>query len=533
MSDDTRQSLPHSPAWQALQAHREQVTEKPLHTLFSEYPDRAREFTLNTDNLLVDFSRQRIANDTLTLLHGLAEQQDVMAAIRNLVSGGKINSTENRPALHTALRSEDDELFVDGVNIMDGVREGLANMANLVEALQRGEIRGSTGKAFTTVINLGIGGSDLGPRLVVHALRPFHEGDLDVRFVANIDYEDLAGNLADAKPETTMFVLASKSFSTLETLTNARSAMAWLEAGGCDDTLRHFIGVTANRSGAEQFGIASDRVLEFGEWVGGRYSLWSTIGLPIALATGMENFARLLAGARAMDRHFTTAPMEENIPVTLGLIDVWNSNFLQAETLAVVPYEHGLTLLPDYLSQLMMESNGKNVTRDGQPVDYHTGLVVWGAAGTNAQHAFFQLLHQGTRLIPVDFLVGVHGNHNQHNHQRNLLANCLAQGEALMAGRDSAPGEPWRHFPGNKPSTTLLYNRLTPYVLGQLLALYEHRTFVQACLWNINAFDQWGVELGKELAKVIIDELETGQVSGEHDASTRQLIEHSLKSRGH
>lgn len=531
MTDTTAQPLSRSPAWQALLRHRDNTGAIDLLSLFRDNPDRAKEFRLETDHLVVDFSRQKISNETLSLLQALAEQQGVQASIHNLIAGARVNTTENRPALHTALRSEAEKLIVDNENIMDGVRDGLLAMANMVEAIHRGEIRGSTGKPFRTVINLGIGGSDLGPRLAVQALRPFRQSELDVRFVANIDYQDLQSNLAGADPETTLFILASKSFTTLETLTNARSAIDWLQQGGCNNIFRHFIGVTANPGAAVDFGIMPDRVLEFGAWVGGRYSLWSTIGLPIALSVGMEYFIRMLAGARYMDEHFVEAPLAENIPSTLALIDIWNTSFLDAETLAVIPYDHGLSLLPDYLSQMMMESNGKNVTRSGTPVDYNTEMVIWGAAGTNAQHAFFQLLHQGTRNIPVEFLVGVNANSGHPGHQLKLVANCLAQGEALMLGRDSVAGEPWRHFPGNRPSTTILYDRLTPYVLGQLLALYEHRTFVQACLWDINAFDQWGVELGKELAKVIIDELESGKVSEKHDPSTRQLLEHCLGSR--
>ena len=531
MTDTTAQSLTRSPAWQALLGHRDSTGTADLLSLFRDKPDRANDFRLETDHLVVDFSRQKISDETLSLLQALAEQQQVKASIHDLITGARVNSTENRPALHTALRSEAAKLIVDNENIMGGVRGGLSSMANMVEAIHRGEIRGSGGKPFRTMINLGIGGSDLGPRLAVQALRPFRENELNVRFVANIDYQDLDCSLAGADPETTLFILASKSFTTLETLTNARSAIDWLQQGNCNDVFRHFIGVTAYPGAAVDFGILPDRILEFGAWVGGRYSLWSTIGLPIALSVGMESFIRMLAGARYMDEHFAGAPLVANIPVTLALIDIWNSNFLDAETLAVIPYDHGLSLLPDYLAQLMMESNGKNVTRGGMPVDCNTEMVIWGAAGTNAQHAFFQLLHQGTRNIPVEFLVGVNSNAGHPDHQLKLLANCLAQGEALMLGRECRTNEPWRHFPGNRPSTTILYDRLTPYVLGQLLALYEHRTFVQACLWDINAFDQWGVELGKDLAKVIIDELENGILGDKHDPSTRRLLEYCLRSR--
>ena len=518
-------------SWQDLAKHADDLAGLKLNTLFSDDSSRAGKFTLGDDDLLVDISRQKITEETLSLLYALARERNLESSIQDLISGNRVNVTENRPALHTALRSDEQDLTVDGINIMEDVRAGLGKMAEFVEEIHAGRICGATGKKFRTIINLGIGGSDLGPRLTVHALHSFCRDDIDVRFVANVDYQDLHKRLKNTDPETTLFIVASKSFTTLETLANARSAQQWLLEHGCPAPTDHFIAVTANPSAARDSDIQPGGILEFREWVGGRFSLWSTIGLPIALGAGMDIFMELLRGARAMDRHFATAPLDQNIPVTLALTDIWNSNFLGAESLAVVPYDHSLALLPAYLSQLMMESNGKRTTTAGADPDYHTGMIIWGAEGTNAQHAFFQLLHQGTRTIPVEFLVGIHSTAGHPEHQVSVVANCLAQAEALMLGRAKRDNEPWRNFPGNRQSTTIMYDSLTPYRLGQLLAMYEHRTFVQACLWDINAFDQWGVELGKELAAVIINEIESGAAGADHDSSTRQLIEHYLRKR--
>lgn len=531
MTNPSIQSITKSTAWQALVDHARQSNSLDLNTLFRSDPERASRFSLTTDNLLADFSKQKISDETLSLLYTLAEQRHVKTAINDLLTGKKVNYSENRPALHTALRSVAQLLMIDDNNIMDEIRKEQTRMSQFVDAIHNGKFTGSTGKKFRTIINIGIGGSDLGPRLAVQALQSFCNKDIEVRFVANIDYQDLHSCLKDAEPETTLFIIASKSFTTLETLGNAKSARQWLLDKSCNNIANHFIAVTANQPAAIEFGINLEHILEFWDWVGGRYSLWSAIGLPIAIATGMDSFTELLSGARSMDEHFASAPLEENLPVTLALIDIWNNNFLAASTLAVIPYDHSMALLPDYLSQLMMESNGKNITQAGLQVDYNTGLIIWGAAGTNSQHAFFQLLHQGTQKISVEFLVAVNSNTNHPEHQLKLVANCFAQSEALMAGRKNPADEPHRDFPGNHQSTTLVYDRLTPFVLGQLLALYEHRTFVQACIWDINAFDQWGVELGKKLAGVIIDEFESGSASKNHDASTCQLIEIYLDKR--
>jgi len=531
MTNASIQSITKSAAWQALVDHASKSGSLVLNTLFSSDPERATRFSLATDNLLADFSKQKISEETLSHLYTLAEQRHVKTAINDLLTGKKVNRTENRPALHSALRSDAHSLFIDDINIMDEIRNEQTRMSQFVDAIYNGKFTGSTGKKFKTVINIGIGGSDLGPRLAVQALQSFCNKDIEVRFVANIDYQDLHSCLKDADPEMTLFIIASKSFTTLETLGNAKSARQWLLDNGCNDIANHFIAVTANQPAAIEFGIKTEHILEFWDWVGGRYSLWSTIGLPIAIATGMDTFTELLSGARSMDEHFASTPLEENLPVTLALIDIWNNNFLATGTLAVIPYDHSMSLLPDYLSQLMMESNGKNITQEGVPVDYNTGLIILGAAGTNSQHSIFQLLHQGTQNISVEFLVAVNANTDHPEHQLKLVANCFAQSEALMAGRVKPGDEPHRDFPGNRQSTTLVYDRLTPFVLGQLLALYEHRTFVQACIWDIDAFDQWGVELGKKLAGIIIDEFESGSSSKNHDASTCQLIETYLKKR--
>ncbi|MCG8324784.1 MAG: glucose-6-phosphate isomerase [Thiotrichales bacterium] len=525
MTNPARQPLTASKAWHALHEHARESAATDLVSLFQSDPQRASHLSLTVGKIFADFSRQKIRGQTLELLYALAEQQNVSTAIGELFTGGKINRSENRPALHTALRSDTNTLIVDDQNIMENIHSGRAGMAGIVAAIHSGKMQGFTGKRFTRVINIGIGGSDLGPRLAVRALHHYCRDVPVVRFVSNIDYRDLHASLDGADAETTLFIVASKTFTTLETLNNAESAREWLIANGCTDVASHFIAVTGNHAAATEFGIASDRILEFREWVGGRYSLWSTIGLPLAIAAGMDTFEELLTGARHMDEHFRTAPAEENLPVTLALIDVWNNNFLNTGTLAIVPYDHALSILPDYLSQLMMESNGKNVDQDGQQVDYKTGLIIWGGTGTNAQHAFFQLLHQGTHTVAVEFLVAMQSATDHAEHQLKLFANSIAQGEALMTGKQADINEPHRSFSGNRVSNTIMYERMTPYVLGQLLALYEHRTFVQACIWNINPFDQWGVELGKQLAGNIIDELRSGAIRTDHDAATRQLIE--------
>ncbi len=516
-------------SWQMLQQHAAGMKECSLNDLFSSDNERVNNLTLRLDDLLVDISKQKINNDTLDLLYRLAEERNVKNNAVAMFAGEKINRSEQRAVLHTALRSKQASLYIDNIDVIEQVRQNNAHMYELADSIRNGSLVGSTNKAFKTIVNIGIGGSDLGPRLATRALHYLNNSGLEIRFVANIDLQDLHLQLENTDPETTLFIIASKSFGTLETLENANSAQRWLKKHGVSDIGRHFVAVTANPEAASKFGIAPDSILQFGEWVGGRYSLWSTIGLPLVIAIGQKFFQQMLDGAHVIDQHFINASCDSNIPLTLALIDIWNNNFLGAESLAVIPYDQGLSLLPDYLSQLMMESNGKRVTLSGHPVDYDTQSIIWGAVGSNSQHAFFQLLHQGTRNLPVEFLVARQSTIKDDSQHAKLIANCLAQAEALMLGKDATGENPHRHFPGNKPSTTILFDQLTPSTLGKILALYEHRTFVQACIWDINAFDQWGVELGKHLAGVITEELETGRQSGNHDASTTQLIQSCMK----
>ncbi len=514
-----------SERWETLRRHQREIDPLHLRALFAEDPERARRFSLTIDELVIDFSKNRITEETLAQLLALARASHVEQKIAALVSGEKVNATEGRPALHTALRRPAAKpLLRQGEDVNALVQAELARIAEFIAAVEAGEIKGASGKPFRTLINIGIGGSDLGPRLAVDALREYRRSDLIIRFVANLDAKDLYRALEDADPETTLFILASKSFATQETLQNADTAISWLTRHGCRQATAHLVGVTANPQAARAYGILETRIFRFWDWVGGRYSIWSAVGLPLALSVGMEGFREFLHGAHIMDEHFQNAELELKAPVILALLGIWYNNFFDAQTQAIVPYDAGLALLPEYLGQLVMESNGKGVTHDGRPCPRPSAPVLWGSVGTNAQHAFFQLLHQGRRLIPVDFLLPQQSALDETHHKK-LVANCLAQSKALMCGRDNAAA-PHRHFPGNQPSNTILYERLSPKVLGMLLALYEHKTFVEAAIWDINPFDQWGVELGKELAQEILGDLDHGgPASAGHDASTRFLIE--------
>jgi glucose-6-phosphate isomerase len=517
-------------AWTALERHFAKTSGLHLRDLFAADPERASRFSLQVDDLFVDYSKHRITAETFTLLLALADAVGVRQRIHAMFSGAAINATENRAVLHTALRSPVNSPLVSGIETQVAeVHVELARMGQFVQQLHKGELLGSTGEPFTHVVNIGIGGSDLGPRLVVDALRNFQTDNIQVDFVANLDEQDLRHVLKNADPGSVLFIVTSKSFTTLETHANALAAREWLRANGCADTGKHFAAVSTNLKATGDFGIAPERVFRIWDWVGGRYSVWSVVGLPVAIHAGMDGFRQFLDGAHHMDRHFLETPPERNLPLILGMLDVWYNNFFGAETLAVVPYDERLRLLPAYLSQLVMESNGKGVDLENHPLDCKSSPIVWGSVGTNAQHAFFQLLHQGNRLIPVDFLVPWQGASGSGSHHK-VVANCLAQGEALMLGRDN-PAEPYRHFPGNRPSTAITYPDLTPAVLGMLLALYEHRTFVQAQVWGIDAFDQWGVELGKQLAGTIIREMEDGMPGDRHDSSTAMLMRHYLRQR--
>ncbi len=535
-------ALTRLPAWQALSDHRQVAASFSLRELFAHDPARFDKFSLNHEGLLLDYSKHLVTGDTLRLLTDLAHQRQLPDWIAHLFGGEKINITENRAALHTALRAEH-QVVLDGQNIAADVAQTLDSMGRFCETVRSGRLKGFSGRAFTDIVSIGIGGSSLGPALAVEALAPYAASQFRVHFVSNVDAAHLAATLAPLNPETTLFIVASKTFTTLETLANAHSARDWLlaKAGNAGATARHFVAVTANTSAAREFGIAPESVFGFWDWVGGRYSLWSAIGLPVALAIGMERFRELLAGARGMDEHFRSAPLEANMPVILGLLGVWYINFFGTTSHAVLPYDQTLRLLPAYLQQLEMESNGKRVARDGSALDYATAPVIWGAAGTDGQHSFFQLLHQGTQLITADFIGCCETHYPLNEHHTMLLANCFAQSEALMRGLTAGEAEammreqglpenricdllPHRVFPGNRPSTTILLKKLEPRTLGALIALYEHKVFVQSVIWDINAFDQWGVELGKQFANRILPELATSAPVSSHDASTNGLI---------
>jgi glucose-6-phosphate isomerase len=536
-------TLTSTPAWQALFAHRTELGEAHLRELFAADPGRFERFSLTAAGLFLDYAKNRIDDRGLVLLLDLARDRGLEAARAAMFAGRRINTTENRAVLHVALRHRGTApIEVDGQDVMPAVREVLARMGEFAEAVRSGAWTGHTGQPITDVVNIGIGGSDLGPAMVCQALAACGHPRLTMHFVSNVDGDHLAGMLARVDPARTLFIVASKTFTTIETMTNAASARAWFLASGAGeaDIARHFVAVSTNAAKVAEFGIDPANCFGFWDWVGGRYSLWSAVGLPIALYVGRENFAALLQGAHAMDRHFAEAPLEANMPVILGLLGVWYRGFFGAASLCVAPYAQALARLPAYLQQLEMESNGKSVTRDGAPVDTPTCPVIWGEPGTNGQHAFFQLLHQGTDLIPVDFIAPLQASHGLKDHHRLLLANCIAQSKALMVGKTAAEvraelaaqglkGEalealvPHRVFPGNRPSNTLLLPDLSPRAIGALIALYEHKVFVQSVIWGINAFDQWGVELGKQIASRIGDEL-AGGAAGEHDGSTRGLI---------
>jgi len=538
-------SLTQLPAWQALTQHKKEMRRFDMRKAFAQDAQRFSHFSLSVGDLLLDYSKNRISTETLNLLVQLARESGVEALRSAMFAGEPINVTEHRAVLHTALRHADrPSLTVEGVNVMAQIRAVLDQMRRFTEAIHTGAWRGHTGRRITDIVNIGIGGSDLGPAMVCAALSPYAQTGLQVHFVSNIDPSHLATTLAPLHPDTTLFIIASKTFTTLETLANARAARQWLLAQLHDDAAiaRHFVALSTNTEGVRAFGIDTANMFEFWDWVGGRYSLWSSIGLSIALAIGWENFESLLAGGQAMDSHFAHAPLEQNMPVLLGLIGLWYHSFWGAETCAILPYDQRLTLLPAFLQQLDMESNGKSVTRDNQPVNYSTGPIVWGAAGTNGQHAFFELLHQGTRLIPADFLIAAENSTPLGDQHEWLIANCLAQTEALLLGKTKAKARaeliaqgmsraqanalaPHKVFTGNRPSNTLLYRRLDPHTLGMLIALYEHKVFVQGAVWQINSFDQWGVELGKQLAPPIRHALDSGTLIGPHDSSTVGLIE--------
>ncbi len=495
-----------------------------LRELFATDPGRATRYVVGVGDLRIDYSKQRIDDAVLAALHAVAQEAGVAARRDAMFAGERINVTEDRAVLHVALRMPPGTtLEVDGRDVVADVHEVLGRMADFSDRVRDGSWTGATGRRIRTVVNIGIGGSDLGPAMAARALRAYHHPELDARFVSNVDGADVAAAIADLDPAETLFVVSSKTFTTIETLTNARTARAWLvDALGEDAVAAHFVAVSTNAAEVATFGIDTANMFGFWEWVGGRYSLDSAIGLSLMVLIGASAFGEMLGGFHLVDEHFRTAPPTANAPLLLGLIGIWNGDVLGFATKAVLPYAEELARFPAYLQQLDMESNGKSVRLDGSPVTIDSGPIVWGEPGTNGQHAFYQLLHQGTRIVPADF-IGFANPHHPHRHHHDLLvANLIAQSEALAFGRDR-PEEPWRSFAGDRPSTTILAPALTPSVLGQLVALYEHIVFVQGAVWGIDSFDQWGVELGKELANRITPEL-TGEATGEHDSSTSALI---------
>ncbi|WP_225721694.1 glucose-6-phosphate isomerase [Candidatus Vallotiella sp. (ex Adelges kitamiensis)] len=526
------------PTWSALTAHYESIRDCHMRDWFASEndpaPTRADRFTINGGGLTLDFSKNRVNEQTIALLIQLARETNVQARRDEMFTGGIVNPTEHRSALHTALRTSD-----PSAPYAAQVKAGRAKMAVFAERVRNGQWIGYTGKPIQHVVNIGIGGSDLGPKMVVHALHHLKKSDIHIHYVSNIDGIDLQNVLEQINPEHTLAIVVSKTFTTSETMTNAHSLRDWFRRSGCssDQLAQHFIAVSANLSEVVRFGIEPDNVFEMWEWVGGRYSLWSAVGLSIMIAIGPEKFDQLLEGAYLIDEHFRCAPLERNLPVLLGLLGIWYRNFFGLQSYVIAPYSQALHFLPAYLQQLEMESNGKSVTLDGRFIDYPTSAVVWGEPGTNSQHAFFQMLHQGPTIVPVDFIVSLAPNHSLPGHHEKLLANCFAQSEALMLGRTETEAEnivgrkqtaliPHIVFPGNRPTNTILLNELNPRSLGALIALYEHKTLVQAAIWNINPFDQWGVELGKILSKVIESDLISASSADlrKHDSSTSALI---------
>ena len=532
-------------AWKALEAHQSQLAHTTIADLFKQEQNRFNDYSLTFENqILVDFSKNKINQETLKLLHQLAKESALDEAINAMFTGEKINRTENRAVLHTALRNRSNTpVYVDGKDVMPEVNAVLAKMSAFCDRVISGEWKGYTGKAITDVVNIGIGGSDLGPYMVTEALRPY-KNHLNMHFVSNVDGTHIAETLKKVNPETTLFLVASKTFTTQETMTNANSARDWLLASAKDSNAvaKHFAALSTNGKAVAEFGIDTNNMFEFWDWVGGRYSLWSAIGLSIALSIGFDNFEGLLSGAHEMDKHFRTAPLEKNIPATLALVGLWNTNFLGAQTEAILPYDQYLHRFAAYFQQGNMESNGKYVDRNGNVIrDYQTGPIIWGEPGTNGQHAFYQLIHQGTMLIPCDFIAPAQSHNPLGDHHSKLLSNFFAQTEALAFGKTKEEVEaefmkagksldevkdivPFKVFTGNKPTNSILVQKITPFVLGALIAMYEHKIFTQGVIFNIFSFDQWGVELGKQLANRILPELADKENVSSHDSSTNGLI---------
>lgn len=536
--------------WGELQNHFAQIKDKHLRDLFQEDPDRAKKFSIETEDIFLDYSKNRITSETLDLLLKLAEEVNLKQAILDMFSGKRINTTEDRPVLHIALRNEtslllrnrsNKPILVDGKDVMPKINKVLDKMRDFAKKIRRGEWRGYSGMPIKNIINIGIGGSDLGSKMTYEALRSYTDRNLKVRFISNIDATDFVEKTIDLNPEETLFIVSSKSFTTIETMTNAKTAKKWILGNNpnTEDIAKHFVAVSTNLEEVTKFGINPENMFEMWDWVGGRFSLCSAIGLPVMVGIGPDNFDELLNGFHKIDEHLFQTEFKRNIPVLMGLLGVWYNDFFKTQTQAILPYEEYLHYLPLHLQQVEMESNGKSVTLSGERVNYQTGAVVWGESGTNGQHAFYQLIHHGTILVPTDFIGFINSNNQIGNHQIQLVANLIAQTEALAFGKTEeelkAEGVskellPFKKFEGNKPSTTIVFSKLTPFTLGQLIALYEHKVFVQGVIWGINSFDQWGVELGKVLAKKVFTELENPSVQLNHDSSTNQLIEKFRKA---
>lgn len=539
------------PVWQKLSQHQQSIASLHMRDLFAQDAKRFDKLSLKFADILFDYSKHRITDETLPMLFQLAREAKIEDWRDKMFAGEKINITEDRAVLHTALRNRDNTpVLVDGHDVMPDVNAVLAQMREFSEKVRNGSWSGYTGKRITDIVNIGIGGSDLGPVMVCDALKPYSSPDLNVHFVSNIDGAHLMRALNVCNPETTLFIVASKTFTTQETMTNARSARTWFLKSAKDNAhvAKHFVALSTNAKAVEDFGIDTANMFAFWDWVGGRYSLWSAIGLSIALYVGMDKFEELLTGAFEMDQHFKTAPLEQNMPVIMALIGVWYNNFFHIDTQAILPYDQGLARFPAYLQQADMESNGKFICRDGSRVPYKTGPVVWGEAGTNGQHAFYQLIHQGTQIVPADFLMPVHSQYkvgeNGNTHHKILLANFLAQTQSLMLGKtkeqaraeleqQGLSGEalenllPHKEFEGNRPTTSIMFDKLTPNTLGKLIALYEHKIFVQGIIWDINSYDQWGVEYGKQIAQQILPQLISDEVVTNYDSSTNGLINYT------
>ena len=544
-----------SPIWQALNQHKKDIESISLREMFKSDPERFNQFHIQFNDLLLDYSKHHISKETISLLVKLAKEVDLENWRDRMFEGEKINSTEHRAVLHTALRNQNQTpIMSDGEDVMPKVKNVLKKMRRFSEEVRSGQWKGFTGKPITNVINIGIGGSDLGPTMVCQALKPYGSKTITPYFVSNVDGADLSQALEKCNPETTLFIVASKTFTTQETMTNAFSARDWFLKTAKDNQhiKKHFVALSTNQHVVSQFGIDTENMFEFWDWVGGRYSLWSAIGLSIALYIGMDSFEELLKGGFEMDEHFKTAPIEQNIPMMMGLLGVWNINFFNFPTHAILAYDQGLSKLASYLQQADMESNGKFINRDGERIDFHTGPVLWGEVGTNGQHAFYQLLHQGTEIVPADFIIPIESHYaigkDGNEHHKILLANFIAQTQSLMLGKsyDEARAEiekqgfegediesfiPQKTFEGNRPTSSILFQKLTPKTLGQLIAMYEHKIFTQGIIWNINSFDQWGVEYGKQIAKQVLPKLSEKTPTHDFDSSTNGLINYIKKNQ--